>query len=70
MQNVCKCCATHPRQQSTNVDSLERRRRERGAIWGIEPLKRFEVELIEWRTIDVHITNPCKDWVKLATVCF
>ncbi len=22
MQNACKCCATHPRQQSTNVDSL------------------------------------------------
>jgi hypothetical protein len=25
MQNACKCCATHPRQQSTNVDSLGRR---------------------------------------------
>jgi hypothetical protein len=24
MQNACKCCATHPRQQSTNVDSLGR----------------------------------------------
>ena len=24
MQNTCKCCATHPRQQSTNVDSLGR----------------------------------------------
>ncbi len=34
MQNACKCCATHPRQQSTNVDSLGRRRQERGAIWG------------------------------------
>jgi hypothetical protein len=25
MQNACKCCATHPRQQSTNVDNLGRR---------------------------------------------
>jgi hypothetical protein len=24
MQNACKCCATHPRQQSTNVESLGR----------------------------------------------
>ncbi len=24
MQNACKCCATHPRQQSTYVDSLGR----------------------------------------------
>jgi hypothetical protein len=24
MQNACKCCATHPRHQSTNVDSLGR----------------------------------------------
>ncbi len=24
MQNTCKCCAAHPRQQSTNVDSLGR----------------------------------------------
>jgi hypothetical protein len=24
MQNACKCCATRPRQQSTNVDSLGR----------------------------------------------
>jgi hypothetical protein len=24
MQNACKCCATHPKQQSTNVDSLGR----------------------------------------------
>ncbi len=24
MQNTCKCCATHPRQQSTSVDSLGR----------------------------------------------
>ncbi len=34
MQNACKCCAIHPKQQSTSVDSLGRRRQERGAIWG------------------------------------
>jgi hypothetical protein len=34
MQNTCKCCAIHPKQQSTNVDSLGRRRQERGVIWG------------------------------------
>ncbi len=34
MQNACKCYPTNLRQQSTNVDSLGRRRQDRGAIWG------------------------------------
>jgi hypothetical protein len=33
LQNACKCCAIHPKQRSTNVDSLGRRRQERMAIW-------------------------------------
>jgi hypothetical protein len=54
MQNACKCCTIHPRQQATTVDSLGKRRQERGVIWGIEPHKRVKVELIEWRSIDLH----------------
>jgi len=34
MQNTRKCCATHPSQQSTYVDSLGRSRQEIGTIWG------------------------------------
>jgi hypothetical protein len=34
MQNACKCCAIHPKQQSTSVDSLGRRRQESRGIWG------------------------------------
>ncbi len=34
MQNACKCCAIHPKRQSTNVESLGRRKQERGGIWG------------------------------------
>ncbi len=34
MQNACKCYAIHPKQQSTNVDNLGRRRQDIGAIWG------------------------------------
>jgi len=33
-QNACKHRATHSRQQSTYVDSLERSWQERGTIWG------------------------------------
>jgi hypothetical protein len=34
MQNVCKCCVIHPKQQSTNVDSLGWSSQVRGVIWG------------------------------------
>jgi hypothetical protein len=58
MQNTCKCCATHPRQQSTNVDGLGRGGDKReGQFWGIEPQKGVMVELIEWRLIDLHSIN-------------
>jgi hypothetical protein len=57
MQNACKCCAIHPKQQSTNVGSLGRRRQKRRAMGGKEPQKRVEVELIEWRSVDLHSIN-------------
>ncbi len=57
IQNACKYCATHPRQQSTNVDSLGRRRQERGAFEGIEPQKRVKVQLIKWISIHLHSTD-------------
>jgi hypothetical protein len=34
MTAECNCCATHPRQQPINGDSLGRKRGESGVIWG------------------------------------
>jgi hypothetical protein len=58
MQNACKCCATHPRQKSTNVDNWGGGDKREGQLgWGVEPQERVEVELIEWRSIDLHSIN-------------
>jgi hypothetical protein len=56
-QNARERCATHPRQQSTYVDSLGRSRRERGTILGGGQQKRVEVEAIEWRSLHLHSIN-------------
>ncbi len=57
MQNTCKCCVIHPKQQSTNVDSLEKRKQEREEIWGDRTSDKIKVELIEWRSLDLHSIN-------------
>jgi hypothetical protein len=39
------------------VDSLGRRGREGGAIWGAKTSDQSKVELIEWRSIDLHLID-------------
>jgi hypothetical protein len=48
----------HPsKQQSTNVTVWERGDKREGLFGGVKPQKRFKVELIEWRSVDLYSTN-------------
>jgi hypothetical protein len=48
----------HPsKQQSTNVTDWGGRDEREGRFGGIEPEKRIKVELIEWRSVDLHSIN-------------
>jgi hypothetical protein len=46
-----------PKQQSTNVTVWGGGDEREGQFGGIEPEKRVEVELIEWRSVDLHSIN-------------
>jgi hypothetical protein len=57
MQNVCKCCTIHPKQQSLMWTVWGGGDKRKGGFGGIEPQKRVEVEVIEWRSVDLHSIN-------------
>ncbi len=54
----CVQVLRHPsKQQSTNVTVLGGGDEREGRFGGIKPQKRVEVELIEWRSVDLHSIN-------------
>jgi hypothetical protein len=54
----CVQVLRHPsKQQSTSVTVWGGGDEREGQLWGIKPQKRVEVELIEWRSVDLHSIN-------------